>query len=275
MPLSDNELTMATPNSVSETAPPWRLIYLRDLLYELVMRDVKLRYKRSVLGVGWSLLAALAQLLILQFVFSRVVPLSIPHYTTFLFSGLLPWTWFQSSLMLATGATLDNRELVRLVRFPVWILPIITVTSQFIHLLLALPLLLIFLWFDRSPLSTSMLALPLVFGVQFLLTVSIAYFVAPLQAIFHDTEHLLGILLTFSFYLTPVFYNLNALPERTRTLFMVNPFTHLLTAYRQILLQGAWPSPLPLLIVAVLSTVLLACGYRFYLGLHYRFAQEL
>jgi lipopolysaccharide transport system permease protein len=266
---------MATSMSVVEAAGSRRLLYLRDLVYELVMRDVKLRYKRSVLGVGWSLLAALAQLSILQLVFSRVVPLNIPHYTTFLFAGLLPWTWFQSSLLLATGATLDNRELVRLVRFPVWILPIITVTSQFIHLLLALPLLLTFAWFDQTPLSSSIVALPLVFAVQFLLTLSIAYFVAPLQALFHDTEHLLGILLTLCFYLTPVFYNLDAMSSRIQQLFALNPFTHLLRAYRTILLQGAWPSPTPLLILAILSIGLLTCGYRFYLLLHYRFAQEL
>jgi lipopolysaccharide transport system permease protein len=266
---------MAAPISVVGTASGPRLVYLRDLVYELVMRDVKLRYKRSVLGVGWSLLAALAQLSILQLVFSRVVPLNIPHYTTFLFAGLLPWTWFQSSLLLATGAALDNRDLVRLVRFPVWILPIITVTSQFIHLLLALPLLLLFAWLDRSPLSSSLLALPLVFGVQFVLTLSVAYFVAPLQALFHDTEHLLGILLTLTFYLTPVFYNVDVMPLRTQQVFALNPFTHLLRAYRLILLQGAWPSPMPLLIVAILALGLLVCGYRFYLLLHYRFAQEL
>ena len=267
---------MSTTDPVNEFATgARRLAYLRDLLYELVLRDVKLRYKRSVLGVGWSLLAALAQLLILQLVFTRVVPLNIPHYTTFLFAGLLPWTWFQSSLLLATGATLDNRELVRLVRFPVWILPVITVTSQFIHLLLALPLLLLFLWIDHSPLSITLVALPLVFGVQFLLTVSCAYFVAPLQALFHDTEHLLGILLTLCFYLTPVFYTLDRVPPWRRHWLDVNPFVHLLEAYRRILLQGAWPAFFPLLVLAAISAVLLALGYRFYVRLHYRFAQEL
>jgi ABC-type polysaccharide/polyol phosphate export permease len=125
--------------------------------------------------------------------------------------------------------------------------------------------------------SASMVMLPVVFGVQFLLTVGIAYFVAPLQALFHDTEHLLGILLTLSFYLTPVFYSIDYIhtsPAR-QLFFGVNPFVHLLSAYRKILLEGAWPPLLPLFVVAMVSTVLLVGGHQFYLKLHYRFAQEL
>src|SRR5262245_18195595 len=117
------------------TRPSWdarRFVYLRDLLRELVVRDFKLRNNRSILGIGWSLLAPLAQLGILSFVFRVVVPVNIPNYTTFLFSGLLPWTWFQSSLTVAAIAARQNKDLVQQVGFPVAMLPVISMTSEFL-----------------------------------------------------------------------------------------------------------------------------------------------
>ena len=252
-----------------------RLIYLRDLLRELVVRDIKLRYKRSMLGVGWSLLVPLAHLLILSFIFRLVLPLNIPNYTTFLYSGLLPWTWFQASLLSATVSALDNRELVHQVGFPVGILPIITVTSQFVHFLLALPFLFLFLWIDQCPLTAAVIALPLVMVLQFLLILGLAYFVSPLQAIFHDTQHLLGILLTLLFYMTPVFYDVAAIPPRYAWLFNINPLVHLLGAYRHILLHGELPALMTMLHLGAYATVLLVLGYRMYMRLHYRFVQEL
>src|SRR5581483_7648152 len=100
-----------------------RLRYMRDLLWQLVGRDFKLRYKRSAFGVGWSLLVPLAQLAVFYLVFNQLVPLSIPHYTSFLFTGLLPWTWFHSSLTIGAATIVENRELVRQAGFPTAMLP--------------------------------------------------------------------------------------------------------------------------------------------------------
>ena len=94
-----------------------------DLLYELVARDLKLRYKRSVLGVAWSLLNPLMQLLVFAFVFGTVLPLGIPDYVIFLFTGILAWNWFHSSLLTATSTIVDNRDLVKRPGFPAAILP--------------------------------------------------------------------------------------------------------------------------------------------------------
>ena len=95
-----------------------RLIYIRDLLRELVVRDMKLRYKRSVLGVAWSILNPLAQLLVFGFVFRFILPVKIPNYSSFLFCGVLAWNWFSSSLLLSTGAIVDNRDLIKRPGFP-------------------------------------------------------------------------------------------------------------------------------------------------------------
>ena len=252
-----------------------RVGYVRDLLRELVVRDIKLRYKRSLLGVGWSLLVPLAQLMILHFIFTLVLPLNVPNYATFLYSGLLPWTWFQTSLLSATLAVSENRELVRQVGFPIWILPIVTVTSQFVHFLLSLPFLFLFLWIDNCPVTGAVLALPLVVALQFLLTVALAYFVSTFQVFFYDTQHLLGIVLMLLFYMTPVFYALSAVPPQYALFFDVNPMVHLLGAYRRILIDGAFPSAPVMFLVAAGTVVLLALGNRLYTRLRHRFVQEL
>src|SRR5205823_3841950 len=114
-----------------------RWIHLRDLVLELVLRDFKLRYKKSMLGIAWSLLVPLAQFAVMYYVFHNILRMSIPHFTSFLFTGILPWTWFSSSLLAASVAIVDNKALVRQIGFPVEILPAITVISQLIHFLLA------------------------------------------------------------------------------------------------------------------------------------------
>src|SRR5690349_14967033 len=122
-----------------------RLVYLWDLLSVLVGRDMKLRYKRSLLGLAWSLVNPLAQFLILNFVFHSILPLDIPNYTPFLFTGILAWNWFNTALMSATDAIVDNGDLIRRPGFPPAVLPLIAVTSNLIHFLLALPILIVFI----------------------------------------------------------------------------------------------------------------------------------
>ena len=109
--------------------PMPRLLYLRDLLLTLVGRDMKLRYKRSILGIAWSLLTPLAQLAVYYLIFDVLLPLNIPNYLSFLFSGVLVWSWFHGSLYQATSAIVDNRELIKRPGFPGPILPAVTVPA--------------------------------------------------------------------------------------------------------------------------------------------------
>ena len=142
-------------------------IYLRDLLYELVGRDMKLRYKRSMLGIVWSLLNPLAQLLVFMFVFRLVLPLDIPNYPLFVFTGLLVWTWFQSALLQATDSIVANPDLIRRPGFPMPVLPIVTITTHLIHFLLALPILLIFILWRGIPMTNALYFFPLLIILQF------------------------------------------------------------------------------------------------------------
>ena len=252
-----------------------RLILLRDVLYELVSRDIKLRYKRSVLGFAWSLINPLAQLLVLTFIFNLVLPLHIENYSVFLFTGLLAWNWFNSALFAATGAIVDNRDLIRRPGFPTAILPMVTVTSQLVHFLLALPVLFGFLFLSHILPTPVILLLPLVVVLQLTFTLGLAYLLATFQVTFRDTQYLLGILLLLGFYLTPVFYDSTTLPERYQLLYHLNPMVYLIEAYRAILLKGQLPDLGALSILGLLSALLLAMGYRVFMRTSFQFAEEL
>jgi lipopolysaccharide transport system permease protein len=255
--------------------PKHRLVYLLDLLYELVLRDLKLRYRRSVLGIFWTLLNPLAQLLVLSLVFGRVLPLNIPNYPLFLFTGLLVWNWFQASLHAGAASIVDNRDLVRRPGFPAAVLPVVTVAANFIHFLLALPVLLGFMFLSGVPLSPAFLTLPLIFAVQFLLCLSLIYFLAALQVTFWDTQYLVGILLYLGFYLTPVFYDIAALPPPLQSLYRLNPLVPLLDANRSVFVDAAWPALTPLVWVGLFSAILLRLTYRVFRQASLRFAEEL
>jgi lipopolysaccharide transport system permease protein len=256
-------------------APPTRAQYVRDLLVTLVGRDMKLRYKRSILGIGWSLLTPLAQLAVLYVTFDVLLPLNVPNFLTFLFTGLLVWNWFQGALFQATSAVVDNRELIKRPGFPIAVLPIVTVASHLIHFLLALPILFMFLLISGIRVTPALLALPAVIALQFVLIVSLAYLTATLYVTFRDIQHLLGLMLNMMFYLTPVFYNAADVPPRFQTLYRLNPLVHVLDAYRAILLRGELPRGESISVVTVFTAVCLAAGYLFFKRSSYRFVDEL
>jgi len=250
-------------------------LYIWDLLIQMVGRDLKLRYRGSILGVAWSLLNPLAQLLVFSFVFHTVLPLNIPNYTMFLFIGLLPWSWFQSSLMGAATVILDGRALLKQPTFPTAILPVVVVMANLLHFLLALPILFIFLWLAQIQLGALILLLPIIIVLQALFTLSLSYFVATLHVFFRDTQYLVGVFLFLLFYLTPIFYNADVIPAKYQMLYRLNPVLQLLEAYRDILLRNALPSVGSLLLVAGASIGCLFLGYHIFIRASYRFIEEL
>ena len=254
---------------------PW--IQRRDLLLGLVSRDIKLLYNRSALGIAWMLINPLMQLMVYAFVFGiLLVNNSVPNFTSFIFSALLVWTWFQGSLTEATGAIVQNRALIRQPGFPVAILPVVNVATGLIHFLMSLPILLIFLWIDGVELDSKLLLLPLLMALQFAFTVSLAYVLASLNVTFRDTQHTLGVLLQMLFYFSAVFYQV---PEEYSHIFQFNPILILIDGYRSILLAPeaatASFSWIPVLILTGVTTILLPLGHRIFQHQSERFVEEL
>ncbi len=262
-------------NAVRTALAGQRLLYVRDLLLTLVGRDMKLRYKRSILGIAWSLLTPLAQLAVFYLVFKVLLPLNVPNYLAFLFSGVLAWNWFNGALFQATSAVVDNRDLIKRPGFPIAILPAVTITSNLVHFLLALPILFAFLVLGGSRLTTALLALPLVIAIQFILTLSLAYFTATFYVTFRDTQHLLGVLLNLLFFLTPIFYKASDLPAQYQSLYRLNPMVHLIGAYRTIFLSGAFPEAKSLIVLAISSVAVLFMGYHVFSKASGHFVDEL
>jgi lipopolysaccharide transport system permease protein len=252
-----------------------RLIYVRDLVRELVVRDMKLRYKRSVLGIGWSLLNPLAQLLVFRFVFEHVIPMRVPQLTSFLFTGVLVWNWFQASLVFSTTTVVDNRELIKRPGFPAAILPAVTVTSYLIHFLIALPVLLVVLAVSGAGASQQLALLPLIVAVQFALTLGLAYLTATLHVGFRDTQYLLGVALQLLFFLSPVFYDSADIPERFSWLRLINPMVNLIDAYRAVLIRGQAPEAATLATLTASAAVILVVGFLVFSRASRHFAEEL
>jgi len=246
-----------------------------DILRVLIDRDMKLLYKRSALGMAWTLINPLLQLVVFAFVFQVILPVGIPRYSSFTFSGLLVWSWFQSSLLQATGVIIANRSLVRQPRFPIAILPVVITATGLLHFLLALPILVVFLLIDGVELKPVILCLPILQILQFTMTVSLSYLLAALNVTFRDTQHTLGVVLTLIFYLTPIFYDVKHLPGIYHSLYNLNPMVHIVVAYRAVLMQGTLPDWQPLLVIAVGTAISLPIGLRFFQRQSHRFVEEL
>ncbi|WP_075062142.1 ABC transporter permease [Ornatilinea apprima] len=252
-----------------------KLVYYRDLVLEMISRDLKLRYKGSLLGVIWSLLLPLTQLLVFTFLFRRVIQLDIPNYPIFVFIGVLAWNWFQTSLVAASGSITDNRDLIKRPGFPTLLLPVITVATNLIQFLLALPVLLVFLYLSGGQLTLAFLLLPLILLIQFLFTVSLGYLTATFQVSFRDTQHLLGVVLLLLFYLTPVFYDAGFVPTRFLPIYRLNPMMHIIGAYRNILSKGEPPDFAAIGIVFAASALLLWIGLAVFRRASDTFVEEL
>jgi lipopolysaccharide transport system permease protein len=247
----------------------------RDLLRELIARDIKLRYRGSLLGILWTLLNPLAELLVLLFVFGVVFKVEIPNFPAYLFTGLIVYGWFQTSVNFATGAIVGNRELVRRPGVPVLILPVVTVASNLVHFVLSLPILAGLLLVSQVPLHAVVLLLPVLVFLEFILILGFAYPVATVHVWFRDTQHVLRIALQLLFYLTPIFYEASAVPDRLRWFYQINPMAHMVDAYRAVLMRGELPDLWSLLYLAGVSATLLALGAAWFRHASHRFADEL
>jgi lipopolysaccharide transport system permease protein len=252
-----------------------KIAHFFDLLRVLVDRDMKLLYKRSALGIAWTLINPLLQLAVFSFVFRTVIPINVPRYSSFAFSGLLIWTWSQTALFQATGLITSNKALIRQPNFPTAILPVVTTMTGLIHFLLALPVLIIFLAIDGIQPSSVLFVLPLLMVIQFILTVGLAYPLAALNVTFRDTQHTLGVLLQMLFYLTPIFYDLNSVPKEFQPFYQLNPMVPLIEAYRAILLKGTQPDWQVLLIVSLAVAVILPIGLAIFRRQSNTFVEEL
>jgi lipopolysaccharide transport system permease protein len=250
----------------------------RGLIQSLVARELKARYRGSVLGFFWSFFNPLLLLLVYTFVFSYVMtpPSNVPNFALFLFCGLLPWTWFSTSLVESSNVLISGGNLIKKVMFPAEILPFVTVLANLVHFLLGLPILVAFLLYFSAPLQLSELAwFPVVVGVQLLFTLGLALILSALTVHFRDFRDILANVMTLWFFATPIIYPWFNAPARIRPFLNLNPFTHLAISYQEILYFpgnfGHWKW---LIGLGFASALLFLFGYFLFDRLRDSFAEE-
>jgi lipopolysaccharide transport system permease protein len=259
-----------------------RLSRYRGLIQSLVARELKARYRGSVLGFFWSFINPLLLLLVYSFVFSFIMPAAhdsrIEPYALFMFCGILPWTWFSSSLTESAGVLISGGNLIKKVLFPAEILPIVTVLANMIHFFFGLVILAGFLIWYRRPLHVTELALfPIAVFVQLVLTGGFALILSALTVHFRDIRDILSNLLTFWFFATPIIYPYFLFPQNEwkGQVLKLNPFTHLAITYQEILFfEGPVGHLKWLLLLGVISLAFFLFGYWIFDRLRDTFAEE-
>ncbi len=265
-----------------------RLLRYRGLIQSLVARELKARYRGSVLGFFWSFINPLLLLLIYTYVFAYIMPTRFAAteqpkpfadpfpYALFLFCGILPWTWFASSLNESAGVLISGGNLIKKVLFPAEVLPIVTALANMVHFFLGLPILAAFLAYYRAPVTVGELAwFPVIVLVQLIFTIGLALLVAALTVHFRDIRDILTNVLTLWFFATPIIYWIKEAPGLGKQVLDLNPMTHLIVSYQEILFFrgpiGHWHW---LVMLMGASVLVFLAGYFVFDRLRDSFAEE-
>jgi lipopolysaccharide transport system permease protein len=233
------------------------LLAYREILLILIWRDLKTRYRGSVLGFLWTFLNPLLLMIIYSLVFSVYLRIEMRAYPIFLFAGLLPWIWFSSAMLSGASSIVESGSLIKRVPFPPQILPAVSVTATLVNFLLALPLLVGFMVAWGFPLGWSLMTLPLTIAIQYVFTLGLTIVLSMLTVRYRDLQQLLANLLTLWFFLTPVLYPTSMVPARFQGFLLLNPMAVLVGSFQDAL-YGAHAPPLgQLAVVAVCAVVIL------------------
>ena len=248
----------------------------RQMIFSLVKKDLRGRYKGSVLGFLWTFVNPLLQLCVYTIVFSVLLPTNIDKYYLHLFVALIPWIFFSSSITVGSSSIIAQKDLVKKIYFPREVIPIAYVTSCFVNMLLCFVVIFVVIAFSGIGFNfIALLYLPVIMIVEYLFALGMAMLTSAVTVYFRDLEHILGIVTMAWMYMTPVMYSVDIIPEKYQSLFSLNPMTPVIQAYRDILYFAKVPELSTLASALVLGVVFLAVGSLVFTKLKKRFAEEL
>jgi lipopolysaccharide transport system permease protein len=250
--LKDAELVDRAEEMAPLAAVVASLYRYRELLKNLILKDLKLKYRGSVFGFLWSLANPLLMIVVYTVAFTFIMRIRTIEFVFYLMLGQLSWTFFASSANMSTSAIVDNGGLLKSVRFPRAILPIGTVFFNFAQFLLTLAVFLpaMLMWY-AVPFSWAMLLFPVFLTLQVVFTIGVALILSTWTAFFRDVRHLLEVGLAMLFWLTPIVYEVRSIPERFRLLILISPMSSFVVAYEQIFFYREWPD-LTVWVIAVM-----------------------
>jgi lipopolysaccharide transport system permease protein len=241
----------------------------RELLWQMVGREVKARYKQSILGYFWVILNPLSQMLVMSFAFSIILRIptnaagNIP-YSIFLFVALLPWNLFTSSLSSAASSLVGSGPLITKIYFPRTILVISTIIAKIIDFLFALSILVIYMIAYHMPITLNILWVIPIFFIQQIFTLGLSLFFAAANLLYRDIQYLLNMILLLWMYLTPVIYPADMVPKKFLLIFQLNPMAVIINAYRQVILGGGEPKYTSIGIALIVSLITLFIGFSYF-----------
>jgi lipopolysaccharide transport system permease protein len=246
-----------------------------DIVIVLLQKDLKVRYKSTFFGYLWSIGHPLAFALVFFIAFRVVMKIQIDNYVLFLISGLFPWQWLSNSLNASSSIFLSNWTIIKKINFPRNMLPFTLVLQDMIHYVLSIPVIVLFLFiYGKTPSITWCYGIPSLLIIQFCMLYGLSLFIASINLFFRDLERLTTIGFTLLFYFTPVIYTETMIPDRLRSLMVLNPFAYLVVNWRNLFLDGTI-QPIFLATSFVYSLLILWMGQSVYRKLNWRFAEVL
>ncbi len=248
----------------------------RQMVYSLVKKDIRGRYKGSVLGFLWTFINPLLQLVVYTLVFSVIMKNGIEKYYIYLFVVLVPWIFFSTSVTSGSSSVLASKDMVKKIYFPREVMPIACVTGNFVNMLLSFVVIFGVLIFTGWGINfLAVLYLPLIMIVEYILALGIAMLTSALTVYLRDLEYVLNIIAMAWMYMTPVMYGPEMVPEQYRFIWNLNPMTPIAMAYRDILYYKRIPEMATLLHAFIMGVVILVFGYWIFRKLQKGFAEEL
>ena len=251
------------------------ILKFKNLVYNLVSKDLKVKYKGSILGFFWSLLNPLIMLIVYTIAFKYIIRIRVENFPLFFLCGFLPWTFLSLSLSMAVNSIKDNANLVKKVYFPREILPLSIILSNLVQFLLTFVILIPALLLFKVNLGFPLLFLPLIILFQLVFTLGLALILAALNVFFSDVRHLLEIFLQIWFWLTPIIYPVSFVPERFQSLYRLNPAVLFVESYRNSLLYNKGLSLSSLIILFLIGIIFFLLGQLIFSRYNRRFAEEI
>ena len=247
----------------------------RELIKTSVKKDIGGKYKHSFLGVLWSFVNPLLQIIVYAIVFPLIMRNNIEYYVVFMVCGLIPWNYFSTVINRASFTMIENGNIIKKVYFPREILPLSVVTSETVTFLISSIIIIAFTIGYGLGITINILFYPILLLIQFVLLLGISLFVSSITVYFRDLQHFIGVLLQLFFYATPIVYSIDAIPENFTWIFKFNPMTYIIEGYRDIFYYQTIPEMGTLLIVLLIGIVLCITGYMVFNKLQKKFAEEL
>ena len=247
----------------------------RELLKTSISKDIRRKYKNSVLGIIWSFLNPLLQIAVYAIVFPLIMKSNLPNYTVFLCCGLIPWNFFSNATSRTSFTMIENGNIIKKVYFPREILPISVVTSEAINFIISTIIILAFVLGYGMGLSKYIIFYPIILIIQYILLLGVSFVVSSITVYLRDLQHFIGIALQLLFYATPIVYAPDSIPQEFQWIIKYNPMTYIINGYRDIFYYKQMPNFESLGIVLLISIVLFFIGYFIFKKLQRRFAEEL